>query len=228
MRRVTAFTLALLAAGCAKCGSPKTTAAPAAMVRSIDFRSVALALFPEYRGTDIVETDATLKRTHSGVASDWKRTVESALVARGFSVDAGEGNAALWASSNRFSISAKATDQTTELRVHIALSPDEVPKLYQNVLGLGSEQMGTYLPPLGLPVAREEFIFSLKYRASPSRADFLVRQMVDANVLSGWKRQGSPDAGYESVRLVDESQGARIEVDVAEDAVNLVYRLTTQ
>lgn len=156
-----------------KLGSPK---------HSIDFRTAIIWIYPEYRGTAVLETTATLTRTMPGL-TDAQR--DDALKALHWE-PAQDGG---WAFST-FHLTQLAPDT---LAVTVAYTVDQLGHLYVAPTGLTSQELGLYLPR-GVPIGAERFTFDVRYVSSPERSRELLRQAVTLLLANGqWKASVPPE-----------------------------------
>ena len=177
------FSAVLALSGCAKCGAPKLVDAGAPTSQklappknSADLRTAISYIYPEYRGTALLDATATLTRTIPGL-TDAQRDEALKTLRYEPAEDGG------WVFST-FHLSQPAPDQ---LALLVTYDTDHLAQLYVTPTGLSSMELGQYLPRT-LPAGAERFTFDVHYVSSPERSRELVRQaahLLQANAQ--WK-----------------------------------------
>lgn len=224
--------MVVLLSGCAKCGAPKPVADAGARAsqklappkHSADLRTAIIYIYPEYRGTALLDATATLTRTIPGLTD---ATRDEALKTLRYE-PAEDGG---WAFST-FHLSQPAADQLSLL---VTFDTDHLAQLYVTPTGLSSMELGQYLPR-NLPAGAERFTFDVHYVSSPDRSRELVRQaatLLQANaqwkLISpplDWVDGSVPDA-QEEVRL-EGPMGAAIRLTRRGGHVETQYALDTR
>lgn len=181
--------LGLCVASCARCGSstfdagtPTPDAGPAHVKRSTDLRTAMLVAFPEYRGARLLEGHASLTRQYVALPAG---ALAKSNQANGFTATADGG----------FFRAPFTVTQTGPDTLVLSLDVDMgvVDRVFNAPMALSSMEMGLYLPR-GLPVAFERYEFAVHYEATPKRAAFLSRQVVELlSRSSQWKVGPLPD-----------------------------------
>ena len=128
------------------------------------------------------------------------------------------------------------------LSLYLPLREVDIPKLLGSPAPLGTEQLESDLPtPPGAQVHGELFLLNLTYRAKPERTSFLIRQLVEGMLATGWqvhpawapapnsdggksKSTGVPE--LLSLELSRTTTGARVQLDREGGQVTLTYRQT--
>ena len=166
-----------------------------APTRAMDLRTGLILIFPEWRGAQVIDAESRLSRTVTPLPLEWVASSEKALQAHQFvpSLDGG----VLSAARPPFVFSSQVQGDALSQAVSIALSADDVTRIYQSPAPLSSEQMALWLPRFPNRSYRERFELSVHYRAQPSRAAFLIRQLVDLSTRGLWTVKSLP-IGWES------------------------------
>jgi hypothetical protein len=209
----------LLLASCSKCGTSSTVdaavdAGPARLGtpnRSVDFRTVIVWLFPEYRGTAVLETTATLTRQIPGLTAAQR---DEGLKALKWEVAEDGG----W----RFSTFHLSQLNDDTLAVTVSYDVDQLGHLYIAPTGLTSEELALYLPRNVKPGA-ERFDFNVRYTSSPERSRELIRQASTLLVGSGqWKLTTPPEEWTDAMPA---AMSERVELKGADTATITYERI---
>jgi len=242
MRRALLLLLPLLAS-CSRCGGPSAPdAAAAPRVRhSTDLRTVAITVFPEYRGAQAHDVEVVLTRTVKG-ATDWRQVLASTFATTHFLPD--DGGTSGTRPPFRVELVREGAD-SADFALHLPLDGGGMEKLYQVAVPLSSLDLGLMLPRGGgLTTEREVFTFHLEYEArDEARAAFMSRQLVELCLGNGqWTLRGLPAEGWGpmlpdggfgavpdqfAVTVVNKVDGATITVHRAGAHVTLDYALVT-
>ncbi|MFT3713721.1 MAG: hypothetical protein QM817_39180 [Archangium sp.] len=175
---------------CSKCGSQSSAdaavdAGPAragTSAHSVDFRTVIVWIFPEYRGTAVLETTATLTRQVPGLTAAQR---DAGLASLRWE-DAEDGG---W----RFSTFHLSQVSDDTLALTVSYDVEQLGHLYIAPTGLTTEEFGLYFPRNVKP-GREHFDFNVRYASSPERSRELIRQAATLLVASKqWKLVTPPD-----------------------------------
>ncbi|MBL8912523.1 MAG: hypothetical protein JNM17_17655 [Archangium sp.] len=223
----------VLLGGCSKCGSASAVDAgtDAGTIRklgtpkhSIDLRTAIVWIYPEYRGTAVLETTATLTRTMPKL-TDAER--DEAL------------NALHWEPAQDggwwFSTFHLSQPDPHTLSVIVSYTVDQLGHLYINPTGLNSQELALYLPR-GAEVSAERFTLDVRYTSSPDRSRELIRQAVTLLLGNGqWKAltaleewtDAMPPSPSESIRLAG-PDGAVITFERTGGKVFTQYALDTR
>lgn len=246
MRRALLALLPLLAS-CARCGGGSAPdAALAARVRqSTDLRTVAITVFPEYRGAQAHDVEVVLTRTvrlsTPGAAPDWRQVLASTFATTHFSAE--DGGRSGTRPPFRVELAREGAD-SADFALHLPLDGGGMEKLYQVAVPLSSLDLGLMLPRgAALATEREVFTFHLQYDArDEARAAFMSRQLVELCLGNGqWTHRGLPegwgpmlpDGGFGAVpdqfevTVANKVDGATIALRRAGARVTLDYTLVT-
>lgn len=224
---------ALLFAGCQRCGAPSGPDAAAvvdagfrlpAPARSVDLRTAIIAIYPEYRGTAMLDARATLTRTVSGLTDARRDAFLSAL----HWAPAEDGG---WA----FSTFHLSQPSPQELALTVSYDTDHLAHLYVAAAGLTTMELGLYLPR-DVPVVAETFRFDVEYASSPERSRELVRQAVQLLLGNAQWTAAGPGPQWADGSEVDAGerhelagpQGARVTFERKGGRVHARYALTTR
>lgn len=230
------LTLLLSLAGCARCGS---SAAPDAAVTltvldagermpapraTADLRTAIIVIYPEYRGTALLQADATLERTVPGLTDALR---DEALKALHFE-PAEDGG---WA----FSTFHLSQPEPQVLRVTVSYDVEHLAQLYVAPTGLNSMELGQYLPRQLVP-SKERLTFDVRYVSSAERSRELVRQATQLLLTNGqwswvtqpaeWLDGSVPDAS--EVAVLKGPLGAVVRFERTGGRVFAQYALDTR
>lgn len=214
--------------------------AGAPVSRSMDLRTGLMLIFPEWRGAEVVDAQVRMERKVTPIPSDWARQSETVLKKNQFEVTASDTSVKGFRAP--FAFASSEEGQQLVQRVGMALSSEDITRVFQSPAPLSSEQLTLWFPPFPKSHYTEEFALYLHYRAQPKRAAFLTRQLVDLSTAGLWKVQklpegwgpAKPDGGYGDVPdafellMVEKGTAATIALKKAQDEVWLTYRLVTK
>lgn len=199
--RFSLLAVAVLAAGCSKCGSAAAVdagfdAGTALTVRgerrSIELRTAVIQMFPEYRDVAVLSTHAKVTRTIPGM-TDAQRDASLAKLGWKRSADGGTG----WV-LNRFHLEQRAPDT---LVISLPIDIEALGLLFLAPSSISSLDIANYLPR-DLPVGREVFEFEVHYVTSPARAALRVHQAASLLVANGqWKVTAAPEGMFSDAGL---------------------------
>lgn len=217
-----AVALLLLLAGCAKCGAAKTPDAgplPSAR-RTAEVRTALIAIYPEFRGTAVLDTTARLTRTIPGLTNEAR---DEALAKLNWK-RGGPG----W-QLHSFVLTQPAPDA---LQVSLAYDAEQLGHQYTSTGGLSSQEFGIYLPR-ELPAGDERFVVELHYATSPELAARLVKQASSLLLATTqWKPTLTVewDAGLPAEFTVElhNDDGARVRWERVNGRVHALYELQTR
>lgn len=206
-----------------------------------DLRSAMFLTYPEFRGATITQARASVTRrlrVAPEASEGFLDRVRSEAAARGFALlDAGEGDFAATRPPYLLSTTPEP-DGVWSIAVEVPLTNADFGKLLQSPAAMTTEQMSSLLPKLPeQPILSSQFRFEFRYAASPSRKNFLVRQLIHGLLATGWTSSSLPsafdpravDAGpplLPAEFLVELSQthtGGKIRVALAEGEVHVDY-----
>lgn len=217
-----AVALLLLLTACAKCGGAKTPDAGRlpSTKHSAEVRTALIYIYPEWRGTAVLDTTARLRRTIPGLTNDARDEALAKLHwQRG-----GPG----WQLSSF--VMTQPGPETLE--VSLAYNADELGHQYMSTGGLSSQEFGNYLPR-ELPAGDEFFVVELHYATSPELAARLVKQASTLLLTtSQWKltRGVEWDAGVPAEFTVEmeSDEGAHVRWERVNGRVHAFYELQTR
>ncbi len=197
--------------GCARCASQSAPDAGRLRQKNpLDARTALLTVFPEVRGAFVtggfvsLTRESTLSLPEGSLLAD---TLGAAASAKGFTVTDG-GATDFSAARPPFALSARRDADRLTVAIRLPLDGEGVGRLYQSPTPLTSETLADSLPdfPAARPLS-ERFQLSLDYVAvRESRADFLVRQLVDMLTAGRWAPSELP-RGWEPGRRPDGGVG---------------------
>ncbi len=228
MRRFALVALAgaLALSSCAKCGAKGKPDAGPATRRAIDLRTAMMAALPEWRGIEIEDGRAVLRREVEGPfdAAEVKRAFE----ANGF--ESGEGDGGVRGKRDRFVLWA----EPGAIEWRLPLQPDDPDRIVASPTAMSTEHMANWFPKdLGEERA-EAFTLMLQYRGSAERVAFLTRQLFELSTHGTWSVTvwpGWPDGGEQPAQfryaLHDRALGADLECVRDGEHVTVTYRLVT-
>jgi hypothetical protein len=215
------------------CKAPAAPDAGTPVERGIDLRMAMTAVFPEYRGASLVFGRAQVTRIATGVAPADLEKARAHAEQSGFK---GEPLA-----RPPFVMELSLDGGTLQQDVRIALPPEELGRVLAAPAAMSSESLANWLPKVGTR-QRDEFDLELIWVASSvARADFLVWQVTDGALATGWQCRNLP-SGWQrervdggavqvpeefSLTLENPPQGAFIDIDRKGDRAKLRYRLVT-
>jgi hypothetical protein len=190
VRPAFALVVAVVGVGCSRCGprAQEVAAVDAGALarierQSIELRTAAIQMFPEFRDVAVLSTRAQVSRVIPGL-TDARR--DASLLKLGWRrpEDGGTG----W-QLNRFHLEQPGPEV---LELSLQLDVDALGLLYVAPSSLSSMEMAHYLPR-DLPVGEETFEFEIHYVTSPDRAVLRIRQAAGLLLANGqWKLTRSP------------------------------------
>lgn len=159
---------------------------------NVELKMALLFAFPEYRGVEILHSEARLRRDYPGLTTAQRDTSLHQL--HYTATD----SASAW-TLQQFRLEQLGPHT---LQVSLVLQPESLERVYVAPAGLSSSEMGLYLPR-GMPFSREVFELELHYRSTPARSAGLIRQAVSLLLANQqWRIQQAPagwlDAGAEA------------------------------
>lgn len=169
-----------------------------APTRSMDLRTGLILIFPEWRGAQVVAAESRLSRTVTPLPSGWVSSSEKTLQTHQFAASLDGG--VLSATRPPFVFVSHAQGEVLVQEVSVVLTADDVTRIYQSPAPLSSEQMALWLPTFSSSGYSERFALSVHYRAPPTRASFLTRQLVDLSTRGLWQVKSLPE-GWQPPRL---------------------------
>lgn len=215
---------------------PPSSAVPDAgtpVERGTDLRSAMTVLFPEYRGASLALGRAQVTRKVAPASQADLDKARAAAAQNGFQGEP--------LSRPPFVMELKLEGSVLHQEVRIALPPEELGRVLAAPAAMSSEALANWLPKVGLRQS-EEFDLELVWVASSvARADFLVWQLADGALRSGWTCAALP-SGWQrervdggpvqvpeefSLTLENAPQGAFVDIDRRGDRAKLRYRLVT-
>lgn len=222
----------LLLLGCTR---PPAATAPDAgtpVDRGTDLRNAITTVFPEYRGALIMAARSQLTRLAAPATQQDLEQARAAAVANGFTGDP--------PTRKPLVLDQQLDAGVLVQELRMGFSPDELGRIMAAPSSMTTEAMGHWLPKTTAAKQREEFELELVWVAKDvARADFLVWQLVDGALTSGWTAelpQGwhreRTDAGVVVpaqflLEVKNPGLGARIEVERKADRARLRYVLST-
>lgn len=217
-----AVALLLLLTACAKCGATRTPDAGrlTGARRTAEVRTALIYIYPEFRGTAVLDTTARLRRTIPGLTNE----ARDAALERLHWQRGGPG----WQLQS-FVMTQPAPDT---LEVSLAYDAEQLGHQYMSSGGLSSQEFGNYLPR-DLPAGDEFFVVELHYATSPELAARLVKQASSLMLATTqWKvTQGVAwDAGLPAEFTVElhNDDGARVRWERVNGRVHALYELQTR
>lgn len=200
--RVTAvgFIALLAAASCSKCGeAPK----PTESVKEVapkepavgDLRTSLIAVVPEFRGVQNLDTIAVLERVLAedpadggdlvGALQPWFKDKNW----KPAELDGG----ILIAQNKPYFLEAERVNGEPVLRVGLVIPGEQVVKLLQSPAPLTTQQLGVLMPHgPNVKIKRENYLFEAHYFADDERATYLIRNLTAGHLTSGWKLEEAP------------------------------------
>lgn len=225
MSRAWVLVALLSLAGCSRCGGAAAArdAGPESQRRkNADARSALIFVYPEYRGTAVLDATVRLERVMPSL-DDAAFAAEAQRLHWQPQPDGGLGLSGLQV--------ARLAPDTVE--ISLPYPPEQLGQLYTSYNALTSGELAYYLPRV--PASRERFRFEVHYVTSPSRARDLVAQAV--RLLRGsplWSLDGGAptqaDAGeapHEETFVVQGPEGARVTLERSGGKVFARYELVT-
>jgi hypothetical protein len=209
--------------------------APGAVPASVDLKSALTLVYPEFRWATLRLGRAALVRRYPGALP--REQVAAALEAQGSEPLEARGEQ-LEVLRSPFEVTASASPGGGwELSAAVPIRDEDLGRVLYAKAPLSTDVLRGQLPPLGLGWDSERFELTVRYEANPARASFLVWQLVDSLVGSGWRTEpalerwpkpspkgvGGPKDPLQLV-LQQVGSGGSIELRRAGGVVDLHYR----